>query len=213
MAALIDLCNRALAQIAASSVADLDEGSLESQEVKRFALPLLDEVSEWADWPFAIARVALPTVANDRPTEWLFAYAAPSDLVKPVAVRRVDDPSITWDLTEGGPGTFPRQDAMPLALLHEGDVIFSNVESATLIYVRRLREVGEMPALLARAFELELAARIALPIKKDANLAMALARQAEVARARAVAEALNARGARTPRYIGLIEYARAGYDL
>jgi hypothetical protein len=38
MAALIDLCNRALAQIAAGQIADFTEGSMEAREVSRLLL-------------------------------------------------------------------------------------------------------------------------------------------------------------------------------
>jgi hypothetical protein len=208
MAALIDLCNRALAQIAAGQIADLNEGSIESREASRFAQSLLSELADWTEWPWLIKRAALPQVANDRPAEWLFAYAEPSDLAQPLAIRRVE-PDATC-LPIAGAYPFPFQDAVPLAYLHEGRKIYTNVEQATLVYAKSTIDAGDLPPLVARAFELELAARIALPIKKDAGLATALQRQAEIARARAIADEENKRSHRPPRYVSDAEYARMG---
>jgi hypothetical protein len=58
MAQLIDICNRALAQIAAGQIADFAEGNIEAREVNRFAKPLLAELAEWAPWLGAGARGA-----------------------------------------------------------------------------------------------------------------------------------------------------------
>lgn len=208
MAALIDLCNRALAQIAAGQIADFSEGSMEAREVSRFASPLLLEVADWAEWQWMIKRQALASVANDRPAEWLYAYAEPADLAQPLGLRQVEDDAT--DLPIAGPYPFPQQDAMPLAYLHEGSRIYANVPTATLIYARSTLEAGDMPPLVARAFELELAARIALPIKKDAKVAQVLQQQAEMARARAIADEENKRVHRPVRYASDAEFARAG---
>jgi len=211
MAALIDLCNRALAMIAAGQIADLDEGSLESREAKRFGVPLLAEVADWgeAPWSWLRKRVVLASVPNDRPAEWLYAYATPADMAQPIAIRRVEDAAT--DLPIAGPYPFPLQDAIPLAFIVEGGRIYANVPTPTLIYSTSLMDAGQMPPLVARAFELELAARIALPIKKDAQVARALFQQAEIAKARAMADEQNKQPQPAPRYTSEVEMARAGY--
>ncbi|MCW1985073.1 UNVERIFIED_ORG: hypothetical protein M2348_000784 [Sphingomonas sp. R1F5B] len=208
MAQLIDICNRALAQIAAGQIADFAEGSIEAREANRFAKPLLAELAEWAPWPWARARIALAEIANDRPAEWLHAYAAPTNLSQPLAVRAVEDDAAT--LPAGGAFPFPLQDAAPLAFLYEAGRIYTNVANATLVYVRSNVTAPELPPLVARAFELELAARLALPVKKDASAAQALARAAELARMRAIAEEANKRGDRPAHYVSEAEMARAG---
>jgi hypothetical protein len=209
MASLITLCNQALAQIAAGSAASLDEPSIEAREAKRFAEPLLQEIIDWTDWPFARKRVVLASIANDRPAEWLYAYASPADMAEPIALRMEQD-----DLSDGaplgGPFTFPYQDASPLNFVNEGGVLYTNVENATLIYSRSTLEAGDLPPLLQRAFVLELAARIALPVKKDAGIAKALQQQAEVARSRAIADEENKSPRGSVRYTSEVEYARAG---
>jgi len=208
MAQLIDICNRALAQIAAGQIADLAEGSIEAREAARFASPLLAELGEWADWGWARGRLVLAELANDRPAEWLHAYAVPADMVRPLAVRAMEDEADGLPLA--GSAAFPWQDALPLAFLCEAGRIYSNVANAALVYVRRVSDAAALPPLVARAFELELAARLALPVKKDPAAAQTLARAAELARQRAIAADANLRSARPARYVSEAELARAG---
>jgi hypothetical protein len=211
MAALITLCNQALAQIGASSVQDLDENSIEAREAKRFADPLLAEVADWTEWTWRRTRAVLALTTNDRPAEWLYAYAAPTDMAHPLAIRMEEEA-----LTEAppfGPYPFPVQDTYPIPFVYEGGNLYNNVENATLIYARSTIDAHDLPPLLQRAFVLELASRIALPIKKDAGIAQAIGKQAFSARIIAIADEENKNPQRTIRYTSDAEYARWGYDL
>lgn len=208
MATLLDLCNRALGQIAAGAIADFDEGSLEAREVVRFAQPLLDELADWTEWNWLVKREALAVVTNDRPAEWLYCYAIPADMAQPLAIREVEDDATV--LPKFGPYPFPLQDSISIAFLNEGSRIYTNVESAVLVYTRKNITAADLPPLVQRAFELELGARIALPIKKDAKVAGYLSQQAEVARQRAIADEENKRQSTPRRYVSEAEYARAG---
>jgi hypothetical protein len=212
MASLVTLCNQALAEIAKGAVVSLDEGSLEANECQRFAQPLLEEMVDWSDsFPFARTRGALALTTNDRPAEWLYAYAAPTDLGAPLAIRAVEDAATA--LPVSGPFTFPFQDDETLAYLSEGGRIYSNVENATLVYSRSTLEAGDLPPLGQRAFVLELAARISTPLTKDAKLAQAVAQRAEIARLRFIADEENKDPRPAPRYVSEAEWARAGYGV
>lgn len=208
MATLDDLCNMALAEIAAGPITDITDTSIEAREVARVALPLLAELALWSDWSWAIVRAALVEVVNDRPAEWTHAYAVPANCVRPLAIRAAEPDA--GDLPDGGPFPFPVQDAMPLAFLHEGGLIYCNTLGATLVHVAALTDPTLLPPLVQRAYVLELAARVALPIRKDAQLARAVGAMAEVARARAIAEDRNQRGERPRVYVSAAEFARAG---
>ncbi len=208
MATLDDICNLALAEIAAGPIVDVSDNSIEAREVSRFALPLLAEVSLWSDWSWAITRTALTLANNDRPAEWLFAYAVPNLCARPLAIRQTQDNAVYLPIA--GTYPFPVQDAQPLAFLHEGGLIYTNVDSATLVYVGVLTDPTILPPLVMRAFALELAARVAVPIRKDTSLARELVTAAELARARAIAEDYNQRAARPAHYVSDAAYARAG---
>ena len=61
-----------------------------------------------------------------------------------------------------------------------------------------------------RAFALELAARVAVPIRKDTALARELGAAAELARARAIADDYNQRVRRPATYVSDAAFARSG---
>jgi hypothetical protein len=165
---------------------------------------------EWSDEiPLGRKRAVLAAVTNDRPAEWLYAYAPPDDMGKPIAIRQVEDSATCLPL--GGPFTFPLQDAQPLAFEYDGGTIYTNVETATLIYTRSFIDASELSALMQRAFVLELAVRLASPLGKwDANKIAAKAKQAEIARDRAIADEENKNRRTDRRYVSDAEYARAG---
>lgn len=210
MVALIDLCNRALASLAKGQIASLGEGSLEARECNRAAQPLLNEMADWSDMiPLGMARVSLALVTNDRPAEWLYCYAAPSGMAQPIAIRRVEDDAV--DLPLGGPYTFPAQDRIPLAFLHEAGKIYTNVETATLIYARAHLDVSELSPLMQLAFCDELAARVSMPLSKDPKLTEVRMQIAERSRIRALADEENKTDRRQVRYVSEAEYARMGF--
>lgn len=206
--ALIQACNEALAQIAAGQIASLTENSIEARECSRFAVPLLAEMADWTPWRSLRKRVVLAAVTNDRPAEWLYAYAAPADLADPLAIRGEEDAATNLPLS--GPYPFPWQDAQPLAFLFEGALIYTNVENATLVYSSSRLEAGALSPLMRRAFVLELASRIALAIKKDVKISQAMQQQAEAARQRAIADEENKVRSHAPVYVSQAEWARAG---
>ncbi len=208
MATLDELCNLALAEIAAGPISSVTESSIEAREVSRFSATVLAEVSLWSDWSWAVTRAVLADAGNDRTAEWLHAYAVPADCARPLAIRAPQaDPGV---LPQAGAYPFPLIDALPLAFLHEGGLIYSNVAQATLVYVALLTDPAALPPLVQRAFVLELAARVALPIRKDTGLARELGQAAELARTRAIAEDYNQRARRPASYVSEAALARAG---
>lgn len=212
MAALIDLCNRALAAVAKGQIASLDEASLEARECKRFAQPLLNEIADWSDLiPLGRKRVALALTANDRPAEWNYRYAAPSDMAQPIAIRGVELSASTLPI--GGPYNFPAQDAIPLAFTHEQGAIYTNVPGVTLIYTRSEIDVTELSPLLQKAFADELAARIAMPLTKDVKITQTLANVAMQSRVNALVDEENKTDRRQVRYVSEAEFARMGYTV
>lgn len=206
---LIDLCNRALAAIAAGSVASLTEGSIEARECNRFAQPLLDEMADWSsELPLLERRVALALLANDRADEWLYCYALPSDCADPLTIRETVD-AVSY-LPMAGPHNFPLVDREANAFTVANGKLYCNVENALLVYSKAGLSVDDLSPLAARAFETELAARICFPVKKDAKMAQSLAQYADIARKRWIADEENKRPRKATRYTSEVEYARWG---
>lgn len=209
MASLIELCNRALANIAKGEIASLNEANPESKQCVRFAQPLLNEMIAWSDnMPLGRRRVVLAALTNDRPSEWLYAYAKPSDMETPLAIRRKDDPATC--LPEGGPYNFPLQDGQGLRFLLEGDKLYSNVAAATLIYTANSLQASELGGLMQEAFVNELAVRISMPLTKDPKVKQALIPLARESRGNAIAHEENKMPQRQVTYVSEAELARMG---
>lgn len=210
MAALIELCNRALANVAKGNIVALNEASPEARECNRFAQPLLDEMIGWsANMPLGRRRVVLAELANDRAAEWQYAYAQPADLEMPIAVLRQEDAAD--GLPMGGPSNFPRQNGFPLRFQIEGTTIYSNVPTATLLYTASTIQAHELGGLMQKAFEDELAVRISMPLTKDPKVKQALIPLAVASRAAAIAHEENKMPQRQTSYVTDAELARMGF--
>lgn len=202
----VALCNQAMIELAAPSIASLNEPSAEARACAAVAFVIMEELVDWTEWHWTETYQVLALVPNDRPAEWLFAYALPADCTTPIAVRGVEDAATTLPL--GGPSTFPRQAAIPLAFTIADGKLYTNVETATLVYNRK--SGFQLPALVARAYVLELAARTCYAIKKDPKRENTLMQKAAFAKAEAISDERNKVPRSSPRYVSDAEYARAG---
>lgn len=202
----VALYNQAMVELAAPAIASLNEPSTEARACNAVAFVIMEELLDWTDWHWTETYQVLAQVTNDRPAEWLFAYALPADCAAPLAVRGVEQAATRLPL--GGPGTFPAQDAFPLAFIISNGKVYTNVETATLVYNRTAH--FQLPPLVARAYVLELAARTCYTIKKDRKLKNELRQEAAFAKAEAISDERNKVPRQSPRYISDAEYARAG---
>ncbi|OAN56927.1 hypothetical protein [Sphingobium sp. TCM1] len=210
MADQLSICNEALSEIAADPINSMEDDSESAFYCRQHYPKVLEELLTWTDWPFAIRRTVLASRTNDRFGEWLYRYAAPSDMAEAIRVLPSVDRQRT-DIPVFGPYSFPQWDELgrlPFAIA-DGS-IYTNVASAILEYQSNTVEPARIDALTARALALELAVRLAWPVKKSRELKGDLIRQAETARQRAVAEAENRSPRVQPDYISPVEYARMG---
>lgn len=210
MSALITACNEALALIMKDEITSLDEGSIEARYCNLFAQPLLEEVADWCAWPNLIKRTSLAEVTNDRAAEWLYAYQMPADYGEFIAIRKVEeDAQMLPDLSP--PFTLPVQDRFNYAAKVEGGKVYTNVESAILVYSASKMTVSDMTPKVRRAFVLELAARLAAPVgKMSARDIASMMNNALMAREEGIADAMNKNPQIEPTYASSAELARAG---
>jgi hypothetical protein len=201
MSSRLEIKNQALAEIFSDPITAEDEVSLGARETERFYDTCIKEMLESHDWGFATKRVLLAAVTNDRSNEWSYAYAVPADMGTPRTIVP-DLSSLGYSLPVEGPYTPPYYEIwanisvvdQPYFIVEAG-VIYSNTQTATLEYGARTVGEAVMPAMFQRALALELASRIAMPIKKDRILKGDLIKQAEAAKDRAMADDDN----RSPR--------------
>lgn len=186
------IANEALAMLPADPIQDLDERSMEARECRRFYKPVVARLLEQFHWGLATKRAPLAALAvNDRPNEWAYAYAKPTDLAYPVRMHTEDGGAYYgWFMEQlsyllPGGRTLFRQ---------VGGTIYSSVGAASIEYTSFNITEANFTALFKDVVTLELAARICRPITKDDALARELASRAEYERRQAIANDLNRNG-------------------
>ncbi len=201
----LDICNLALAHLPAAPIASINENSLEARECRRFYPHSVADALEKSDWSFANTRVGLAELAtNDRDSEWLYAYGLPSNMGSALRVLPdfeglglglptplAGDPyAETWSTMGGNYYETP--------YVIQGSTLYSNIETATLEY--SINDVAgiNVPQLFHTAMVLDLAARLAVPVKKDSNREAALLKAADAKWQEAIADDRN----RHPHYYG-----------
>lgn len=220
MLSKLDLWNRALGRLPAAPVSDEDENSLEARECRRFYPEALRDMLEGPhNWSFAIRRVSLAALAtNDRENEWGYAYALPSGAAGSGSLSIIPDfEALGLDLPVPLPGqpymeTWASQlTSLEIPYIIEGGTLYTNTENAVLAYTITDIEGIDLPGLVITALTLDLASRLAVPVKKDSDREQKLLGMAEVAWQRAIADDRNRQPQRAVPYTPEAMAARQGY--
>ena len=86
MATVIDICNLALAHLGDdATIAALNEASVQAEQSARYYPIARNTLLEIHTWNFAAKRASLSTVTNTI-SQWDYAYAAPADMMTPLAI-------------------------------------------------------------------------------------------------------------------------------
>jgi hypothetical protein len=212
------VANTAIGILPAKRIASIDEDSLEAREVRNFYPRAVADMLAGPfdhDWSFANLRVTLAAVANDRASEWLFAYQLPSNMAS--AIRVIPDLGAlgSYPIPLGGD---PYAEAWSSAAGYfetpyviEGSTLYTNVENATLDYAINDIAGLNVSEKIITALSIDLAARLCVPLKKDSNRELVLVKSAETAWERAVAEDRNRQPTVFGNYVSEAMAARSGY--
>lgn len=172
MASVIDICNLALAhlgEIPNISSIDPPEGSAHAEKCERFYPIARDVALEMRNWPFAMRRVLLAQVENTNGA-WPFKYALPSDCIRPVSVSRpgVGTPVLFGAIYPEQPvyGGKPNTEDFTV----EDGHLFTRVEDAELLYLRRVTDTVKFPPLFVNAVAWLLASYLAGAITRDMDI-------------------------------------------
>jgi hypothetical protein len=216
----IDVANLALARIRASQITSIAENTLEGREVRRFYPRAIADCLAGPfdhDWSFANYRTTLAQlVVNDRASEWLFAYAVPSNMASPIRVLPdfnglglglpiplLGDPYAESWMAQGGYFETP--------YIIEGQTIYTNTENAVFEYAISDITGLKVSEKIITALELDLGSRLAVPIKGDSKREAELGQAARNAWEIAVAEDRNRHPVSTGGYVSESMMARRGY--
>lgn len=173
MASAVDICNIALGHLgdeAAISAIEPPDGSVQASHCARIYPMARDELLEMHNWRFAVKRKALALLSTtEQPQEWAYTYAYPT-CIKVIAVLPADVPATTsagmiFDEQEFllKPKTYP----FTVEALDDGtQVIYTNVEDATVHYVAAITDTAKFSPLFNAALARLMAVYLAGPIIK-----------------------------------------------
>ena len=183
MASAVDIANIALGHLgdeaAISSIAPPD-GSVQASHCARIYPMARDELLEMHNWRFATKRADLALLSTtEQPQEWAYTYAYPT-CIRVIAVRPADEatttnPGLIFDEQEflTKPQTFP----FTIEALQDGtQVIYTNVEYATVHYVAAITDTAKFSPLFVAALARLMAVYLAGPIIKG-KTGMAVAKE------------------------------------
>lgn len=161
----IDICNNALAAIgSASRVASIDppERSAEGRFCAQFYPVARDELLEGHAWRFNTRRVALDSVPvpDGVMGEWTFAYALPSNCLRPLAVY-----------SPGATEVGQSDDYAVETLDDDTQVVYTDTPGAWLKFLVRVTDTSRYPPSFCAVLSALLATYLAHPItrSKDAK--------------------------------------------
>jgi len=158
MASDVDICNLALshlgdeAQVIAISPPD---GTIQAAHAGRFYPIARNQLLEMHPWSFATVRVSLAVDAAGAPSEWLYAYALPAKYLKArsvLAADAIDDARGEDYIVEADPDG--------------NQILYTNVENATLRYTRIVDDTTKFTPGFTTALARLLATMLAGPIIK-----------------------------------------------
>ncbi len=185
----VAIANRALGMISESkTLSTIDDAGLNAQAVRRWYKPVVARLLELHHWGLATKNASLVEVTNNRSNEWLYAYAAPTDLAFPVGVSLTSGVS-SVSYYRGLGGLIGMAYGKPIFQYQNG-VLHSNL-SGDLEYVSYDITEADFNATFENIVILMLASRLALEIPKDMDLSKDLASQATTEINIAMAQNLN----------------------
>ena len=178
MATEIDICNLALAHLGDDvTIASLSppEGSAQAEKAARFYPIARNTLLEIHTWSFASKRGNLALTTNSL-DQWDYAYAAPADMMSPVAIispssqndyaTRMSAGDTPGGITSNYAPTIVAGQYTPQQFAVEGDLIYTNQEDAMLRYQAYITDPSLFSPLFVITLSWHLASMLAGPVIK-----------------------------------------------
>lgn len=168
MASEVEICNLALSHLGDSAtVSSLSppEGSAQAERCARFYPLARDVMQEDFVWNFCVRRKMLALVSGWESGKWAYAYAVPSEMIRPISVSHPEASSDQVDVL----GT---RSGAPFQLEGTGAgqvVILTNQPDAELRYTTKVSDTTKFSAQFVDALSWRLASMLAGPILKGSE--------------------------------------------
>lgn len=215
MRAKLDRWNDACDEIGAARILAENENSTEARACRRHYPLVIAEMLVGKDFSMATRRTLLTETTNDRSNDWLYAYSLPGNMASPLKLIP-DIEALGLGIPVPIPGqpyleSWSIQSDLAAPYIIEGTTLYTNAEGATLEHtINDLTGIITSP-LVDRAIALELAARIAVPVKRSIELKREKQAEARVAWDEALADDRNRQPVNDYGHTSMLEQAREGY--
>ena len=153
----VSICNLALSHLGDTGIVTAispPDGSVQAARCAVFYPHVRSVVLEARDWSFAMLRTTVADL-NDPTGSWLYRYALPSDCVR-----------ISKVLPEGVGDSEPSEPFVKEILADGAVTLLTDVENATVLYVRSITDTTKFSAMFTDCFGWLLASYLAGPIIK-----------------------------------------------
>lgn len=167
---VVQMCNQALVAVGdAAAVRSLDppDGSAQALACATAFPQALKEFLELHAWSFASKRTAL-TAVTCHSQQWLYCYALPPDVLKPLCVIPASAPEegatvyLPHAPYDRAPAPFSMEAEYSLEVDPDGyRVIYTNLPDAHLRYIARVHDPRHWPPLFVSAVARNVAAKLA----------------------------------------------------
>lgn len=168
MASVVKICNMALSHIGSEArVSDIapPDGSVEAGYCEAFFDQARTELLEPGTWNFSLARAPLAEVTN-LSTAWAYAYALPSDCMRALRILR---PGAGLTVFNQDDVRFDPNDNDSAPFTVEGEVLYTNMPEAVVVYVRDVTDTTWFTPSFTAALGYLLASYLAGPVVKGAE--------------------------------------------
>lgn len=165
MASEVEIANLALAHLGDSATVSSfspPEGSAQAEKCARFYPLARDVMQEEFAWNFCVRRKLLALMASWSSGKWAYAYAAPSEMLRPISVSHPDASSDQVDVTGARPGVPFQIEGTDTGQV----VILTNQPDAELRYTVKVSDSTKFSAQFVDALSWRLASMLAGPILK-----------------------------------------------
>lgn len=160
MAGSIEIANIALAKIGASRITSFDEDSPEAEVLNTlYSFVRDDEIAKY-NWNFAKTRRRLPSENSTPAFGWRYQYLMPSDCLRVLEVGQWPMPVMS-NLIVGETRPF---------VIEGGRIMSNRGNGLDVLYLRRVEDTSEYPAIFLEVFTSALAKEISFKINKSSNV-------------------------------------------
>lgn len=153
-----EICNQALSRIGAKTIMSIDDDDSKSAAAcLNIWEATVSEVTRMGEWSCLRKRATLVQLTTPPAFEWLYQYQLPGDLIKVLELNGVEyhgEPQDEWEI--------------------EGRLLLTDASEAKLRYVAYVEDTTQWDSLLTNAVVVLLAAKLAVPIRQDEQMMIAL---------------------------------------